>query len=311
MSKPLLAMARHHACLLPLCALLVFAPPARAAGPAYASASTTWSDFHFSVVDLAPGDGVAPSVQFGGGAQTQLTAYDSPIFPTLYDFKMIDGAWDGGWPLATASIPGAVSSISSEGMVAQAFLDADLLNTGDHTLTGATNALLASAWNPDPGRFTLGAHTALVLEGTFGAQAQLDLAALAQHPALAGQDAWSMAVEASSSADLLVYQAGSYDLLGEARLRNEVSGVWHAGGQATVVRDPERAGPSASQSFVLRIENNSDTALDALIALTLLSHVQAQVDVSPVPEPAAVPATLAGIGTVLAACLLRPRRRKA
>lgn len=168
-----------------------------------------------------------------------------------------------------------------------------------------------SAWNPDPGRFTLGAHTALILEGTFVSEAQIDLAALAQHPSIVDEHGWWMTVGASSSADLLVYEAGSYDLLGEARLGNAVSGTWQEGEQAVVTRDPQGAGPSTSNSFVLRIENTSDFALDGLIALTLLSHVQAQVSISAVPEPEALPTALAGIGTVLGGLCWRSRRRAA
>lgn len=309
MSKNSFAMIRRCALLVPVCALVAFCAPARAAGPSYASASTSFSGFHFSLVDLAPDDGIAPSVQFLSGAQTQLTAYDSPIFPSVYDFRMLEGSWPGGWEYATASVPGAVSSSSSDGLKAQALLDADLVSANNHSLAGSNNALIGSAWNPDPGRFELSPHTALILEGTFVSEAQLDLASLALHPSLSGADSWDLMAEASARGDLLVYEAGSYNLLGEARLNNVVSATWLKGGQPTVVRDPQGGLPSMSTSFVMRIENTTETTLEALIALTLLSHVQVQANMPAVPEPAAALAALAGTGIVLGARLLRSRRR--
>lgn len=275
--------------------------PARASGPAYANASTAFSNFHVSLVDLDPDDGIAPSVQFFSGAQTQLTAYDSPVFPAAYDFKMLDGSWVGGWQTATASVPGAVASSTGDGLTAQASLDVDLLHGDGHSLSGSNHALIGSAWSPEPGRFELSPHTALVLEGTFVSEAHLDLASLAQHAWLAGNTGWGLMAEASARGDLLVYEAGSYQVLGEARLNNSVRGTWVEGGLPMVGRDPQGGAPSMSNTFVMRIENTGASSLEALIALTLLSSVQIQANTPAVPEPGAVLAALAGLGTVLVA----------
>lgn len=50
MSKPALAVARRYVCLLQLlCVLAVLHAPAQAAAPAYASTTTSWSGFRFSL----------------------------------------------------------------------------------------------------------------------------------------------------------------------------------------------------------------------------------------------------------------------
>jgi hypothetical protein len=256
-----------------------------------ASASASITHLTFTLIDLAPLDGIAPSLQFldssGALGSWEASVHTNTITPDGFSNDMgsvqvlPSGTLSPLTPneLSVANTAGQASMVltaSSIHLQASTTMDAATAATGISRYVNAYIAPSMNGWG-NVIRYTLSANTAVRVQGQYqlSAQSQVD-EALGSGYAYAGLDF----VGVSSAAESTVSQQVYTSTLGFPGL--------------------------SSGSFDFFLGNKSSLSEENMLFVTLSASASLNGLVSDVPEPTSVALMLAGLGV---ACAAGQRRR--
>jgi hypothetical protein len=264
-------------------ALLALCCATGAQGPAQAQVrvAATLSNLDYTVTDLAPGDGAAPSVAFDGGTrvalQGRLSEWDGTPPGYLADTNVVVSVPT----IVNRSWSDTASTLSWDGRTLIAAATVAPVDRGSVYFSGDA----ALPWR----RFTLAPHTRI----TFTSSAALDLTldGATGTPALGYG---SMLLEVSPSGGTYVPGAASvYDSLF----------AWVGDDALRGFNDRTETGRTLTVAW----DNDGDTPAQAWVRLEMTADGDAWALRSPVPEPA--PWAMLGAGCALVGAWPRLRRR--
>jgi hypothetical protein len=321
---------------LALAAALCFGTSAQAAvDPLVAQASVTLSGLSFQLIDLTPGDGIAPSLSFqtegiidswnvtyDEASDSYLpggSSYSNSLLPTTpVNYTTPDG-------LSTATSTSNSVTLQSQLPLSQVLpplSPPDGTGTGDYvhqwTVT-STDLAVGEAYDGGYQSFTLGAGTGLVLRGTLSTHIAFDSSAVQNEIEANGYDNWSLNGDNHSSGSFVMAAKANelFDIDGnfegfELQQGNNVRlyvshWSWHGSSE-----DNTMLNQSQSQDFEFTVVNFGDSTLTGVLALQLDVHSNVGVSaehfstIPTIPEPSTY--ALMGLGLVGIAAVARRRR---
>lgn len=253
-----------------LAAGLALAGPA----PAQVSAQGQISGLSFELIDLDPGDGLAPSASWLNGSSL-ISGEIGGDNPAALPFSLFLPS--AGGPLA--------ASTGASGSSAAAAVTATGLHAGGSSGGGSFYASAISGYGLDFGGILLGAKTGLRLSLSY----QLDAEVSGLAPGCLSCD--------NAQVNLTVLMLGSASTLP----------VFHTA-YAAAYADLGPAADSVGDTLLLQLDNTGADAISVSAGLTLIA--QGQSFATPVPEPATAALLLAGLG-LLGGCRAWGRRMAA
>ena len=336
---------------LALAAALCFGTHVQAADdPIVAQSALTLSGLSFQLIDLTPGDGIAPSLSFQSDGLIDTGEW-------IYDEASDSYNFAGGPQFQNSLLPATpMTHVSSNGLstvtstvnsvtlqtqlplsqLLPSMAPPDGTGTDDFTDSGSWAEANLSVGDGNTGgfaSFTLGSGTGLILRGTLSSQLTMDSSAVSAVLAANGYDHWSlygnldaygsflMAAQAETpwpNADLLLQQGNQLDL-------SRYHTVWHG---SNMWDDNTPLSDATSQSFEFTVVNFGDSNLigDVLLNLHVLHNVDLfatrastyippvdvpPIDVPPIDVPAIPePSTYALMGLGLVGIVAVARRRR-
>jgi len=333
---------------LALAAALCFGSSAQAADdPLVAQASVTLSGLSFQLIDLTPGDGIAPSLSF----QTQgIIDSSNMVYAETSDSWLPAGPTYSNSLLPSTPLnyvsADSLSSITSTGnsitlqsnlplsQVLPALTSPDGTGIGDYVNHGLMTGTDLNLGNPFEGTyqsFTLGAGTGLVLRGTLSNYTSVDRTAVQSALEANGYDWWSLSIGGNN--------AGIFQMA-EQFTDNYPNGYLMKQGNvvelvddhfvtydSTYYDDGISQSHSASSEFEFTVVNFGDSDLTGMVALNLMTNSDLNLNATRysiippaigVPEDLYIPAipepstyALMGLGLVGIATVARRRRHTA
>lgn len=251
----------------------------------------------YRLEDLAPDDGIAPSIQFDASANIRGYIYGDGFF-----------SLEGGGPFST----GTEEIVSSNGLsratfsaqaihISSSIDEAALrsLHPNKHLNTGFTVSAGSDGWN-----FTLSPHTAIVMEGQVSWHTEVDLSSLAESDLVSGPLRKFDLIAANARYHVSIHLEKPWSL--DQQYFFVEFGTF---GELTKDGWSSNFHPDGLEDFSLRLENNSDLAERRRIMLDVLA-VTSAFGYPPVPEPGAWALALAG-AVVIGGCAHVRRRRGA
>ena len=334
---------------LALAAALCLGTTAHAADNVFVSQTTlSLSGLSFQLIDLTPGDGIAPSLNFQtqGLIDTSYTAYDeasdtythlgpqfqNSLLPTTpLNYVGADG-------LSTVTSTANSVTLQSQLPLSQVLPPLTPPNTqgiDDYISRWSTAGTNLALGNPYPGEFqsfTLRAGTGLVVRGTLSGSVALDGTALQAELGANGYTDWSL-YHTGYADGAFILAAQLYDLAGEAGSFSGLAGNQVNGIYASLLNDGAHYLSSqegeltlhaaASRDFEFTLTNLGDADLTGVLALNLnvssdLSLYASRpslwtppIDLPPIDVPAIPePSTYALMGLGLVGILGVTRRRR-
>ncbi|MDD2977948.1 PEP-CTERM sorting domain-containing protein [Aquabacterium sp.] len=324
---------------LALAAALCFGSSAQAADdPLVAQASVTLSGLSFQLIDLTPGDGIAPSLSFQteGIIDMWNTVYDEASDswlhsgPTYSNSLLPTTPVNYTTPDGLSTVTSTSNSVTLQSQVALSQVlpplsPPDGTGTGDYVSNWAgtgTDLAVGAPYDGGYQSFTLGAGTGLVLRGTLSTQFTVDSSAVQNEMEANGYDTWSLTGGGDSSGSFVMAAKANelFDIYGnlegfEWQQGNNVQlyvsrWSWHGSSE-----DNTMLNQSESQDFEFTVVNFGDSTLTGVLALQL--DVYSNVGVSAehfstiptIPEPSTY--ALMGLGLVGIAAVARRRRHTA
>jgi hypothetical protein len=293
-------MIRTSSCLSMLTSALTMAVLAPDAAHAQAHAAATIGNYQYTLTDLAPDDGIAPSITWGPG-NTQLE----------YTASLSNGVGYGGGPNVVASQSDALDHAGPMGASQQA------LSFAGFTVEGNANGLSTSAdmakggtWNQTSAfvnTFSLSPHTAI----TFTSDASIAASVVVPD--------WSVRREPSGYMnngyfDWAPLQAGSLAMLyvgenaGSQRYQSPTScearfGCLGADALGGYWRTYSTMDVHNARQLSVTVSNDADAALDSKLTVMAYSDGYATAPIVMVPEAgtwAQMVLGLAGLGMLAA-----------
>lgn len=322
---------------LALAAALCFGTSAQAAvDPLVAQASVTLSGLSFQLIDLTPGDGIAPSLSF----QTEgvIDSWNS-VYDEASDSWLHSGPTYSNSLLPTTPVnyttPDGLSTVTSTStsvtlqsqlplsQVLPPLSPPDGTGTGNYayqwTETG-TDLVVGAPFVGGYQSFTLGAGTGLVLQGTLSTHITVDSSAVQNEMEANGYETWHLEGSGRSSGSFVmtaktnalfdidgnytgqVLQQGNNVYLDGARW------FWYGSNE-----DNTMLNQSESQDFEFTVVNFGDSTLTGVLALQLDVYSNVGVSagrfITTIPEPSTY--ALMGLGLVGIAAVARRRRHTA
>ena len=325
---------------LALAAALCFGSSAQAAvDPLVAQASVTLSGLSFQLIDLTPGDGIAPSLTFQteGVIDSWNSVYDEASDSWLHSGPTYSNSLLPSTPVNYTS-PDGLSTVTStaNSVTLQSQLPLSQIlpplnppdgsGTGDYVYNGIGSNTDLAVGAPYPGEyqsFTLGAGTGLVLRGTLSRHITLDSGAIQSAMEANGYDTWSLNGGGGGGATFMMaaqssewfdaegnYTGGSLLQANQLELFDSRSMEHGAGLDNTMLL------LDGAQAFEFTVVNFGDSDLTGLIALQLTVgsdvslYAQRFSGITPaIPEPSTY--ALMGLGLVGIAAVARRRRHTA
>jgi len=327
---------------LALAAALCFGTSAQAAvDPLVAQASVTLSGLSFQLIDLTPGDGIAPSLSFQteGVIDSWNSVYDEASHSWLHSGPTYSNSLLPSTPVNYTS-PDGLSTVTStaNSVTLQSQLPLSQIlpplnppdgsGTGDYVYNGIGSNTDLAVGAPYPGEyqsFTLGAGTGLVLRGTLSRHITLDSGAIQSAMEANGYDTWSLTGGSGGGATFMMaaqssewfdaegnYTGGSLLQANQLELFDSRSMEHGAGLDNTMLL------LDGAQDFEFTVVNFGDSNLTGLIALQLtvgsdlflyaqrFSEITPPIDIPAIPEPSTY--ALMGLGLVGIAAVARRRR---
>ena len=332
---------------LALAAALCFGSSAQAADdPLVAQASVTLSGLSFQLIDLTPGDGIAPSLSFQtqGIIDTSNSVYDEASDSWLHSGPTYSNSLLPSTPVnyitadGMSTVTSTANSVTLQSQVQLSQILPSLTppnaeGTDDYIYLSSMSGTDLAVGNAFPGefqQFTLSAGSALVVRGSLSGSYTLDGTALKTGLEASGYTDWSIYhtgaadasfVMAAQFSDLSAESAGFEGLIG-----NQVNGVFAQlvdnGGTFLNSADVELLLQTAnSRDFEFTLTNLGDTDMTGLLALNLGTYSDLSVsanrislgtppiDIPAIPEPSTY--ALMGLGLVGITAVARRRRHTA
>jgi hypothetical protein len=228
-----------------------------------ATASTTFSDLRISLIDITPGDEIAPTISFVQATGSFINTYASsadPYSSVLNNFYSGDGAVIAGQEQALqasaiGSVSGAAVSLAGSTRADGAVVVATTFANGS---SGQYSEALSNAYLGDGGssHFILGAGTSLTITGRF----DLLVTSTSQH--------WDEFAQADALL-LLQYLDGQQTYVTADIYAGESFGISH---------------DSLSQTFSLTFDGSPDAVTEGQFFGRAYAYASSH-DVAAVPEP--------------------------
>ncbi|MDX9844784.1 MAG: PEP-CTERM sorting domain-containing protein [Aquabacterium sp.] len=337
---------------LALAASLCFGVSAQAAtDPIVSQATLSLSGLSFQLIDLTPGDGIAPSLSFQtqGRIDTWQTAYDeatdtySHVGPQFQNSLLPSTPLNYVGPDGLSTVTSTANSVTLQSQIPLSQIlpsvtppnvDGidDYLNNNVSTSTDlAVGEFSPEALQP----FTLSAGTVLVVRGTLSGSFALDATALQAELTANGYADWSLYHSAySDGAFIMAAQlndladaSGVISGLSGSQVNGIVTNFWNDGTSYLSNTDGELLRQvSASKDFEFTLTNLGSSDMTGVLALSLMAGSNLSlsasrpglwtppIDLPPIDVPAIPePATYAlmGLGLVGIAAVARRRRHTA
>ena len=337
---------------LALAAALCFGTGAHAAdGPIVSQATLSLSGLSFQLIDLTPGDGIAPSLSFQtqGVIDSWNVVYDEasdsylPGGPTYSNSLLPSTPVNYVSPDGLSTVTSTANSVTLQSQLSLSHIlppltPPDATGAGDALYGGAGTRTDLSVGNPVPGElqaFTLSAGSALVVRGTLTGSYILDGTQVQAGLNANGYTEWTLFHNGWADAGFLM--AAQVDNLSEETsgftglFGHQVNGFYTSlvNDGATFLSSTDgnvTHQTTASRDFTFTLTNLDDTTMSGVLALSLSVHTDQTlyasrpgiwtppIDLPPIDVPAIPePSTYAlmGLGLVGIAAAARRRRHTA
>jgi hypothetical protein len=337
---------------LALAAALCFGTGAHAAdGPIVSQATLSLSGLSFQLIDLTPGDGIAPSLSFQtqGVIDSWNITYDEATDTYIHLGPQFQNSLLPSSPLAhvtpdglsTVTTTANSATLQSQVTLSQILPSLTPPNTegiNDHLSNWKTTGTDLAVGNTYPGEFqhfTLSAGTALVVRGTLSGSFSIDGTAIQADLTANGYTEWSLYHGGHADAgfimaaqiDELTGEPGSFAGLSGSQVNGIFANLWNDGANYLSHMDGELTRQTAaSKDFEFTLTNLGDADMTGVLALSLNvgsdltlyasrpSLWTPPIDLPPIDVPAIPePSTYAlmGLGLVGIAAVARRRRHTA
>jgi hypothetical protein len=323
------------ACAIALCSHAT----AQAAGdPIVAQSTVTLSGLSFQLIDLTPGDGIAPSLSFQteGIIDTSNSVYDEasdsylPGGPSYSNSLLPTTPVNYTTPDGLSTVTSTSTSVTLQSQlplsqVLPPLSPPDGTGTGNYayqwTGTG-TDLVVGAPYVGEYQSFTLGAGTGLVLQGTLSTHITVDSSAVQNEMEANGYDTWYlegsgrssgsfvMAAKANELFDIDGNYTGSALQQGNNVDLDGARWFWYGSNE-----DNTMLNQSESHDFEFTVVNFGDSTLTGVVALQLTANSDVSVSaerfstIPTIPEPSTY--ALMGLGLVGIAAVARRRRHTA
>ena len=336
---------------LALAAALCFGTGAHAAdGPIVSQATLSLSGLSFQLIDLTPGDGIAPSLSFQtqGVIDSWNNAYDEATDTYIHLGPQFQNSLLPSSPLAHVTPDGmstvttTANSVSLQSQVTLSQILSPLAPYPSDTegmedyvsrwTTTGTNLAVGNAYPGEFQHFTLSAGTALVVRGTLSGSFSIDGTAIQADLTANGYTDWSLHHGGHADAgfimaaqiDELTGEPGSFAGLSGSQVNGIFANLWNDGANYLSHMDGELTRQTAaSRDFEFTLTNLGGTDMTGVLALNLniggdLSLYASRpsvstppIDLPPIDVPAIPePSTYALMGLGLVGIAAVARRRR-
>ncbi len=334
---------------LALAAALCFGTHVQAAdGPIVAQSTLTLSGLSFHLIDLTPGDGIAPSLSFQtqGIVDSANSAYDEANDSWVHSGPTYSNSLLPSTPLNYVS-PDGLSTVTSTAnsvtlqsqiplsQILPVVTPPNVYGSDDYLYNGASTStdLAVGEFSPEALQpFTLSAGTVLVVRGTLSGSFSLDATALQAELTANGYTDWSLSQTAYSDGGFIMAaqlndladEAGVISGLSGSQVNGIVTNFWNDGTSYLSNTDGELLRQvSASKDFEFTLTNLGSSDMTGVLTLGLMAGSYLNLDASrpslwtppidlpPIDVPAIPePSTYALMGLGLVGIVAVARRRR-